>query len=66
MGRTERPADLEEGHMATTTHKVAAVLVMAVAALVLAAAMFANAAPHFFGGAGDTTSAAPSVADIDW
>ena len=48
--------------MATTTHKVAAVLSTAVAALILAA-VFASAAPHF---SGATTSAAPSVADIDW
>jgi hypothetical protein len=52
--------------MATTTHKVAAVFIMAVAALTLAA-VFASAAPHFSGVAGDTTPAAtPSVADIDW
>jgi hypothetical protein len=52
--------------MATTTHKVAAVLIMAVAALIVAAA-FASAAPHFSGVAGGTApAAAPSVADIDW
>jgi hypothetical protein len=52
--------------MTTTTHKVAAVFIMAVTALFLAA-VFASAAPHFSGVAGDTTpAAAPSVADIDW
>jgi hypothetical protein len=52
--------------MATTTHKVAAVLIMAVAALILTA-VFASAAPRISGVAGDTSpAAAPSVADIDW
>ncbi len=52
--------------MATTTHKVAAVLSMAVPALILAA-VFTNAAPHFSRVAGVATpSMAPSVADIDW
>jgi len=37
--------------MATTTHKVAAAFIMAVAALTLAA-VFASAAPHFSGVAG--------------
>jgi hypothetical protein len=52
--------------MSNTPHKVAAVLTMFVAALILAV-VFANAAPHFSGVARDTAlAAAPSVADIDW
>ncbi len=47
--------------MATTTHKVAAVLSMAVATLALALSL--STAPHSYNVAQATT---PSVADIDW
>jgi hypothetical protein len=52
--------------MSTTTHKVAAVLSMAFAGLILAA-VFASAAHHSYRVASGTTpTKAPSIADIDW
>ena len=50
--------------MSTTTHKVAAILSMAVAALALALSV--STAPHS-SVAGGTNAATPSsVADLDW